>query len=259
MPRLRKHSRSIRVYAENDAATARISSQSRSTSGKESPETLKLELLRIHHRNRKEKPRRQKRRRRSSRIANGTNDSLVVPRYTMKDASYSYSKNYLKLSKDFVAASKYHVNSRRKTCPTCVKCMTKRSKKVIFPCEHVCLCSACSVPKQCPICKCPVHVVLENADNVIDNYWLWVDEVVESSLTTSFIGCFQLKSYEAINAAIAAQHQLQHQQRKQTENLEHDDESFFQKRRKSSSWMRRFLCPITSCSYYARARSTGAP
>lgn len=250
MPRrLRKHSRSIRVYAEAEASHPSHPhrnqiSQSQSKPVKESHETLKRELLRIHHRNRKARPRRQRRRRRSSRIAN------VVPSNSIKDEDAAlslslYSKNYSKLSYDFKASSKYHVNARRKQCPACVKCRKKQSKKVIFPCEHLCLCSACSVPipKQCPLCKCPVQVVLQNIDNVIDNYWLWVDEV-ESPLTATFIGCFRVKSYDTINAAIATA-----EQRKQTENIEldDDDENLFQKRR--TSWMRRFLCLITSCSY----------
>ena len=253
MPRrLRKHSRS-RVYAEAEAShpshPQRKISQSQSKPVKESHETLKRELLRIHHRNRKARPRWQRRRRRSSRIAN------VVPSngngMKDKDAALSLSKNYSKLSCDFKALSKYHVNAKRKQCPTCVKCRKKQSNKVIFPCEHLCLCSACSVqiPKQCPLCKCPVQVVLQNKDNVIDNYWLWVDEV-ESPLTATFIGCFRVKSYDAINAAIATT-----EQRKQTENTElnDDDENLCQKRR--TSWMRRFLCQITSCSYVrVRAR-----
>ena len=255
MPRLNK----IRVYAEAEASYPSHShphrkiSQSQSKPVKESHETLKRELLKIHHRNRKARPRRQRRRQRSSRIAN------VVPSNSMKDedadadaAAVDYSKNYSKLSSDFKALSKYHVNARRKQYPTCVKCRKKRSKKVIFPCEHLCLCSACSVPipKQCPLCKCPVQVVLQNKDNVIDNYWVWVDEV-ESPLTATFIGCFRIKSYNAINAATATA-----EQRKQTENIELDDDDekvFFQKRR--TSWMRHFLCPFTSCSYVrVRAR-----
>ena len=258
MPRrLRKHSRSNRVYAEAEAShpshphphrkISQSQSQSQSKPVKESHETLKRELLRIHHRNRKASPRRQRRRRRSRRIAN------VVPSNSMKDedAALSLYRDYSSLSKNFKALSKYHVNARRKQCPTCVKCRKKRPKKVMFPCEHLCLCSACSVPmpKQCPLCKCPVQVVLQNADNVIDNYWLWVDEV-ESPLTATFIGCFRVKSYDAINAAIATA-----EQRKQTENIELDvdDEKLFQKRR--TSWMRHFLCPFTSCSYVrVRAR-----
>eukprot|EP00984_Skeletonema_dohrnii_P012234 scaffold4945_cov96-Skeletonema_dohrnii-CCMP3373.AAC.1 len=108
--------RSRRIYAEIDTAAScshRVISQSRKQPSEESLEyeSLKSELLTIHYRtNRKLEPRRQDRRRRSKRVGNGTNESL--PPSNMKDALYS--KNYLKLSTDFVASSKYHVNSRRR-------------------------------------------------------------------------------------------------------------------------------------------------
>ena len=175
--RLSKGSRSSRIYTEIDTTTSHSHShRGKSQTRKETHETLKHELLKIHHRHsndRKARPRRQKRRRRPrSRVGDGTNKSLLLN--DLKDASYS--KDYSKLSKDFVVASRYHINinkSTRKGYPTCVQCKMKRSKKVVFPCEHLCLCSTCLdsyIPKQCPICKCPVHIVLEHSDDVIDRY-----------------------------------------------------------------------------------------
>ncbi len=264
MHRLRKGSRSFRIYAEIDTAT----SHSHSHRGKESLETLKHELLKIHHRHsndsRKAIPRRQKRRRRStqrpSRVVDDTSESSLLN--NLKGSSYS--KDYSKLSKDFVVSSRYHINikkSTRKGYPTCVKCKMKRSNKVVFPCEHLlCLCSTCldsDIPKQCPICKCPVHVVLEHSDNVIDRYWLWVDEG-KSPLTSTFTECFQLKSYDAINAAIVTQQRRQTEHGQETGDVEdkHCDENVFQKQKRRSSWMNKILCPIASVSNAcARSRS----
>jgi hypothetical protein len=116
--------------------------------------------------------------------------------------------------------------------PTCVSCLTKRSKNVIFPCEHLCLCNACldTAPKQCPLCKCSVHVVLHYTGNVIDEYWKWVDEV-KSPLTTSFMENFRLNSNGAINAAVVKKERI---------DLEHHEENVPWKRR--SRWMRLLLC-----------------
>lgn len=264
MHRVRKDSRkSRRIYAEIDTAASRshrVISQSRKQPSEESLEyeSLKSELLKIHHR--RYKQRRQDRRRRSKRVGNGTNESLLPS--NMKDASYT--KNYLKLSADFVASSKYHVNSRRRKYPACVKCMTKRSKLVMFPCEHLCLCNGCldrdGIPKQCPLCNSSVHVVLEHTDNVISRYWLWVDEE-KSSITESFSRGFRLKSSAAINAAAAIA--AQQQQARQTKNVERHVENVFQERqsqsRSRSSWVRHFLCPRDSFPYVwarsARART----
>ena len=260
--------RSRRIYAEIETAAScshRVISQSRKQPSEETPEfeSLKSELLKIHHRryttkttNRKPEPRRQDRRRRSKRVGNGTNESL--PPSNMKGASYS--RNYLKLSTDFVASSKYHVNSRRRKYPACVKCMTKRSKLVMFPCEHLCLCNGCldrdGIPKQCPLCNSSVHVVLEHTDNVISRYWLWVNEE-KSSITESFSRGFRLKSSAAINAAAAIA--AQQQQAKQTKNDEPHVENVFQERQSRSSWLRHLLCPRDSFPYVwarsARARA----
>ena len=260
MHRFRKDSRSFRIYAEIDTATShshshthrgrgKLQLQSQLQSQTESPETLKHELLEIHHRysNDRKRPRRQRRRRRTSWVGDGTDERLLLS--NLKDAS-SYCKDYSKLSKDFVVASRYHLHvCSRKRYPTCVTCKTKRSEKVIFPCEHLCLCTAClgrdGIPTQCPICKSAVHVVFEHTDDAIDRYWLWVDEG-KSPLTASFTECFRLKSYGAIDAAIAV---TQQRQRRQTEHVEveHkycDGNVIFQKQKKKrrSSWISKFLC-----------------
>ncbi len=261
---LRKGSRSFRIYAEIDTATShshshRVKSQLR----KESPATLKHELLKIHHRhsNDRRKAGRQKRRpaRRPSRVGDGSSESSLLS--NLKGASYS--KDYSKLSKEFVVASRYHINMNksRKGYPTCVKCKMKRSKKVVFPCEHLCVCSACldnDIPKQCPICKCPVHVVLDYSDDIIDRYWLWLDEG-KSPLTTSFTECFQLKSYDAIDAAIVIQQRSEAKHGQETDDdvkHKHCDENIFQRQKRRSSWMNKILCPIASVC--ARARSVRA-
>jgi rubrerythrin len=240
--------RSRRIYAETTVSAdshsyyyehlvselRQISQPRQRRTRSESHETLKRELLKIHHRRnttkRNTKTRRQKRR--SRRVENGIkeNDSVT----SIQDASYS--KNYAKLSKDFVATSRYQVDSRRRRDPTCVSCLTKRSKNVIFPCEHLCLCNACldPAPKQCPLCKCSVHVVLHYTGNVIDEYWKWVDEI-KSPLTASFTEKFRLNSNGAINAAVVKKERI---------DLEHHEGNVPWKRR--SSWMRLLLCPRVS-------------
>jgi len=187
-------------------------------------------LLQIHHRNtNKRKPKlSQQNRRRTSRVENGINDNDPVTSL-LQDASYS--KNYAKLAKDFVATSSYQVDSMRRREP-CVRCFKKRSKNVIFPCEHLCLCNACveSAPKQCPLCNCSVHIILSySSGNARDEYWKWSDEVT-SPLTTSFAENFRFKSNHAIKAAF----------------VKKEYHEGILKRR--SSWMRLLLCPRASNS-----------
>ena len=235
-------SKSRRVYSETtvdsqsyEYLVSELEQIRMSQTRQQTPQTLKHELLKIHHRrSTKSKPRRrQKRLSRLIRVANDINENDTD---FLRDASYS--KNYAKLAKDFVVSSRYCANSLgRRRDPTCVSCLTNRSENVIFPCEHLCLCDACldraEAPKQCPICKCSVHVVLKYTGNVvIDEYIQWVDEV-KSPLTKTFMQNFRLNSTGTINAAMV------NQQRMQTEYVEHHEES---------SWMKLLLCRRTSNS-----------
>lgn len=94
----------------------------------------------------------------------------------------SYTKDYIRMSKEYKTMEKYRVYPTKKdTChhPACVHCSRRKVQKVFFPCEHG-TCNIClhkQPPKQCPLCNEIIRVVLDRTGNEYEEYWKWVEEV----------------------------------------------------------------------------------
>lgn len=94
----------------------------------------------------------------------------------------NYNKDYLRLSQEYKLMERYRSNthlsksSQLHTTLACLGCQRRGPDKVLFPCEHACICSSClksSLPKCCPLCK---EVIQE-----------WCDEVRSGSGSCKFL------------------------------------------------------------------------
>mmetsp|Transcript_23722 Transcript_23722/g.37337 ORF Transcript_23722/g.37337 Transcript_23722/m.37337 type:complete len:324 (+) Transcript_23722:193-1164(+) len=161
-------------------------------------ESLKRDLLDIHRRNSVHTSKKKKRHSKMVNPLHEEDDQLddQLPNASMDmDAKNvidlaSYTKDYIHLSKEYKQMEKYRVcTSKRDTShqPACVSC-SRRSRyldKVFFPCEHMCVCDVCldrKMPKQCPLCKATIRVVLNHTGNENEEYWKWVEEVSSMAL-----------------------------------------------------------------------------
>jgi hypothetical protein len=93
----------------------------------------------------------------------------------------SYNKDYIRLSQEYKQMEKYR-SSNKDSRPVCVCCLNKsrRIDKILFPCEHICICNSClqsSLPKHCPLCKESIRRVFDLDGNEHENYWQWIEEV----------------------------------------------------------------------------------
>jgi len=113
------------------------------------------------------------------------------------EAFDSYTKDYIGLSNEYRRMEKYRIHPVKrdtKRQPACIIC-GRRSvtfNKVFFPCEHRCVCSTCldkKLPKQCPLCKDAVRIVLPWKINGREHeaYWKWVEEVGTSLAPSIFL------------------------------------------------------------------------
>ena len=98
-----------------------------------------------------------------------------------------YNKDYIRLSHEYKLSERYRIkpNSSRSLDsprPICLSCQntTQRIDKVLFPCEHACICTSClksSVPQKCPLCKENIRRVFDLDGKESENYWKWIEEV----------------------------------------------------------------------------------
>ena len=180
----RAYSKHLAYELEHVTKTRRISEESQSR------EILKRDLVKIY-----QKKTTKKKRHSSEKIApwDEKNDELSVQgsitSLTSIHARYhdkgSYTKDYILLAREYKRMEKYRIRPREREtahqllCVTCSRCGD--IDKVFFPCLHRCMCSNCQYkltqPKQCPLCHAPISIILNNTENVYEDYWSWVDEV----------------------------------------------------------------------------------
>lgn len=163
-----------------------------------SQDSLKSELLDIHRR--EKPPKKKKKKKKSVHPVFEQKLHLEEPTNALTDIATridlgSYSKDYIRLSKEHKKMEKYRVcstkrdTSRHHAC--CVHCSRRKVQKVFFPCEHG-ACNIClnkQTPKQCPLCNGIIRIVLDQTGNEHDEYWKWVEEV--SFLLFKFHVCQQ--------------------------------------------------------------------
>lgn len=104
------------------------------------------------------------------------------PSNVMESRPDNYNKDYIRLSHDYNRMAKYRVNCKTDLRPVCVSCHNKDRpiEKILFPCEHVCLCTPCLIsflPKRCPLCKENIQKILDCNGFENEEYWKWVEEV----------------------------------------------------------------------------------
>ena len=95
----------------------------------------------------------------------------------------NYNKDYVRVSNEYKQMEPFRYSPHPTTDlhPTCISCKNRsvRLDKVLFPCEHRCLCSICIkslMPKQCPLCNATIRAIFD-LDNAHESYWDWVEEV----------------------------------------------------------------------------------
>jgi hypothetical protein len=103
-----------------------------------------------------------------------------------KSKSENYNKDYLALSKEYhlmerFRANPYSSNADLECNPICVVCKRGSKRlKVLFPCEHVCVCGSClesSLSKRCPVCNEMIRIAFDHDGNAHENYMRWAEEV----------------------------------------------------------------------------------
>lgn len=150
---------------------------------------LKRDLLKIYQKKTKKKKKYS-----SKKIApwDELNDQLSVQvpitSLTSIHAKYhdlgSYNKDYILLAREYKRMEKYRIHPREIETDHQLSCVTCSRRggldRVFFPCQHRCVCSNCQdkmKPKQCPLCHVPIMIILDNTENVYEEYWIWVDQV----------------------------------------------------------------------------------
>ncbi|KAL3800048.1 hypothetical protein ACHAW5_003696 [Stephanodiscus triporus] len=167
---------------------------------------LKRDLLRIYQMKKKKK------KRYSSKKIAPWDELKPITSLTSIHAKYhdleSYSKDYILLAREYQWMEKYRIHPREIETAhqlSCVTCLRRGGlDKVFFPCQHRCVCSNCQdkmKPKQCPLCHDPIMIILDNTENVYEEYWTWVDEV-QPSISTAFLKSFFVQSKDAIRSAM---------------------------------------------------------
>ena len=99
----------------------------------------------------------------------------------------NYNKDYIRLSKQYKLMERYRIKpnfprSLDSPRPICISCQQRSQKidKVLFPCEHVCICTSClksSLPRRCPLCKESIRQIFDIDGRETENYWKWIEEV----------------------------------------------------------------------------------
>jgi hypothetical protein len=177
-----------------------------------STESLKRELIDAYHKQISTDPGHSNQRKNRANNA-PVNDSHVVNllQSMEMEKTEKYTKDYVGLSKAYKLMETYRLNHRG-TCPACLFCnKARRLDKVLFPCEHVCVCSSClerTEPKRCPLCKDVIRRVLDCNGHEHDDYWRWVEEVSSGCLLIAWdlshdsSHNFHLQSYQSYYANV---------------------------------------------------------
>lgn len=117
-------------------------------------------------------------------LVNNYNDAVHLLQSTGSESKpHNYNKDYIRLSREYKRMQPFRppMKSSAGHRPICIICQSRsqRLDKVLFPCEHCCICNVClksALPKQCPLCNETIRAAFE-LDNAHENYWNWVEEV----------------------------------------------------------------------------------
>ncbi|KAK1932410.1 hypothetical protein P3T76_011994 [Phytophthora citrophthora] len=86
---------------------------------------------------------------------------------------------------------------------TCIMCSKGKPTSVFFPCQHMCVCSACIESNDmspdcsmhlercvCPVCSTDIGIILPHSGTEEDDYWRWVLST-KQSLPAQFLRDFK--------------------------------------------------------------------
>ena len=155
-----------------------------------SVEMIKRELLDLYQKDKQSLGRTQHR---HTMLPLPLHDSIANQLQSMqqiKTKPSNYNKDYLRLSKEYKLMERYRSNphsfksKQLHTSSVCLRCQRNIPDKVLFPCEHACMCSSClksSLPKHCPLWNEIIRQVFDRDGKERERYWEWCDEVSSHS------------------------------------------------------------------------------